>query len=499
MGACAVYVYMERHVLSRHRRLFLLKGGDIWEYTQFPLQLTASGTSGHRIYIGWGDTSWGTGRPMFRGGAGASGTGTNLITPNNLFVDLQDSGGPYSYVVIDNIELTGLYGNSASASTIALYQGTADFVSITNNYAHGWKHGGSQNCQNLYALVAGAPGSYPEGPNSNASYNVVNGLDSTGSGDCGFGIWGLVNSDHNVIGNIPDAVLTPVNGCYHHDDYIFNINAAYDGTHPDGIFCLGSGALVNNVVNNACCGEALSMGLQNGAYSNMVDNVVYGGTTAASVPGQLDNSGATTSTANAFIANNTWVIGAGSGQVCFRVDYYSPITPTLGTFIYQNNHCIGSTTQACYNATGSGCGNVTTPTVSNNTLMSFSEATTAGMTSSQTYVYSQTTSNCNGISSADCPVGNATNLFSSMTGTLAAGVNDTTYGVTYNATNHTAVNSGRSTNVRWTSGGSAGGDTGAYLLSGSPPPTGTVAPCPACFVFVPAPPTDVTVELVDVP
>jgi hypothetical protein len=37
---------------------------------------------------------------------------------------------------------------------------------------------------------------------------------------------------------------------------------------------------------------------------------------------------------------------------------------------------------------------------------------------------------------------------------------------------------------------------GAFMPSGSPPPSSTSAPCPACFVFVPAPPTKLTAKVV---
>lgn len=384
-----------------------------------------------------------------------------------------------SYPDIEDIEMKGFFWNQTDSTPAMINIGIADHEIVKDVYIHGWSHGtvaaGTHEAAGMYGFCS-------TGGNAGAkiSYNVINGSDTADVVTHNTSLLGIVcignrdvptaEVDHNVIFYASDGID---HADYIHDNNVGFVfldfdNCAVDPTgcnHEDGIYANGGAQVLNNLVHDVCNGEAMYPGIGSGLTTYLINNVIWLGTSCSYPHSMVDfeSDGFPSSTAIIYGLGNT--IAPDAGQSCATIIGRAGVQ--AATLYWQNNTCIGTGSTFCTSAQSSQCGQVTSPQILNNTLMSPSDAVTAGMTNAQSFVYSQTTANCNG--AANCPVNQGANWFS-LCSTIAALCSDTTYAVTLSGT--TAVNSGRVTNTRWSSstvpcGGSPCGDIGAYTLSGS--------------------------------
>lgn len=163
---------------------WIFKGGVTVDYRAWPMNVPWNGTSAAPDYIG-PDPGWYTGsswsRPIFNGGgsSGYDATNQSLIT---------DAANAANYLVLDNIEFTGLYwhGLCPSSSNAACgYVGTNSAYGRTNwevknVYAHGWGHCSYQTCND--SSNSNGAFFYLGFPNTNASTNVSSFHDSVVDG-----------------------------------------------------------------------------------------------------------------------------------------------------------------------------------------------------------------------------------------------------------------------------------------------------------------------------
>ena len=167
---------------------WIFKGGVTVDYHAYPMNVPWGGSSGQPDYIGY-DPGWYAGsswvRPIFNGG----GSGGYNTASRSMITDIAHHA---SYVIIDNLEFTGIYFGSACSNSgpytcgvISQYGYDGSDVSweIKNVYVHGWSH-----CS--FSGPCGDPGNesnfiYAKQDNSNSSSihdSVIDGSDS--SQDC---------------------------------------------------------------------------------------------------------------------------------------------------------------------------------------------------------------------------------------------------------------------------------------------------------------------------
>ena len=112
---------------------FIFKGGVTWPNACFGFDISVAGNGTTSDYYGV-DLTWFTGgsfaRPIFDCGGSKPASGSNIIYCGS------------SYIVIDNLELTGLYWDSSNQAfgLAVISVNLQTNVVIQNCYIHSWSH-----------------------------------------------------------------------------------------------------------------------------------------------------------------------------------------------------------------------------------------------------------------------------------------------------------------------------------------------------------------------
>jgi hypothetical protein len=258
---------------------FILKGGVTWPSSALGINWQWSGSAGNSIYVGI-DKSWYAGgqwtRPVLDGGQ------TN-ISNNNVFFTMR------SYVILDNIEFTGLYWSGTPAwwtsNYIALYQ--YNNFEVKNCYFHGWAH--SSNASDTQACIVGDS----HIPNQNIGGSVHDCVFDGYDGDQAsmYGIYGGPPICYkNVFRNMSNGMV--LNGAILiHDNLFENIARSFDiNAHSNGFESNTDGPellFYNNILRHtdvirtaskSPAGVTLWVAPQKGNTTYLYNNVIYDAT-----------------------------------------------------------------------------------------------------------------------------------------------------------------------------------------------------------------------------
>lgn len=500
----------------------ILKGGVTWDFTIWPWSLTSGSGSADAtlgctgatcVYYGV-DHSWFTGgswtRPILSGGDWSD-PGTNTVCNRNM----DDPSGPHmmqngNLVIIDNLEFIGLCIQSPTTppggnNPRYIDNGGRSGQTIENSYFHrvAWPLSSASSGHD-FIMING--GSY------HATYSVYDCTDcgpttsysSGGQGKySGNGIGGgNAIYDHSVFFNLGDA--TDIGMVLGHDNYFFNASAF-----------TGSGTFHSHISNDSSCTANSTIAF----YNNFIDTSFSG-----QELGFTDNAACTFYDFNNVSTNQfTAFFAFASGQFGNHHNIFNNTLETMedGTGIshatmkgggatvqYQiwNLHIINADACTGFNigTNGGGGGAFGTAgswTTSFGTTLNANftaypgcpvadivtqtkaQAAAQGYTYTQANQFSPTSSTVStfrtGVNkTAFCTAIGASNM-ATASAVSAACQRDTTLGVTYNQTSHTAVTSTRVTNLRPTSGA---WDVGAYFLpSGAGSPAISFSPTSLIF------------------
>lgn len=438
---------------------FILRGGITWTSASLPWTWTWSGTSTTSspgctgsgcIYVGV-DQTWYTGsswaRPILNGG-GSSGNA------NKPILSLQ---GTASDLVFDNLELTGFYWSgspSYGTASLSLPGGTpGDGTNDTfeHLYIHGWSHSTASGTEDDACGVTGDTSDVNNNANSILEYSVISGADTTEDA-CALDFGGPAYIAYNWMeyGSscmVVDGVVSV------HDNVCQYVVTSWAGAHENGLeinWDAQNHTVYNNVIRHLGGGTLGFWDQPKPGYTAYVFNNLIYDTQQNNVIDLASQSEYYSGQAGKDILwNNTVECGTDPTPDAVCAD---GIGSGVTAVTLQNNHFI--TNAGSYWGTSG-----PTPTTTTNLLQTYSTASGQGYTASETYAFSPT-------ASSNSTVGKGTSASSLCS---AAGVsatvcnNDTTYGVAYNATNHTVTSPGRTT-VPWKSPP----DIGAYSYGTGP-------------------------------
>jgi hypothetical protein len=283
---------------------FIFKGGVTWSNSVFPISVTGAGSAGNVDYYG-ADTSWYSGgawtQPIFN-------AGSNVISGSGIFVDFYAGGsGSSGYVQFDNIEMTGYkWTNSAALYIGYIGCGTAENLTFSRLYLHGWIHAGAA-ADDLIVIAGANYGTKNAGTVvSNCVITALPGHTDSGMAvkflSCVVGCT-ITNMPNGILGVWADATIT--------NNHIGWMTSSFSGTHENGIESLGGGGtwtIARNRVHD-CVGITIFIGGFGGTYY-FYDNLVYA--TGSTPPVTLETRSSPTGILRAY--NNTLVSGDG--------DYY---------------------------------------------------------------------------------------------------------------------------------------------------------------------------------
>jgi hypothetical protein len=230
---------------------WIFKGAVTVDYHAFPMSVPWGGTSGHSDYMGY-DSAWFAGnswaRPVFDGGGS---TGYNDASQSMI----TDMAHHASHVIVDNLEITGIYFGSACSSSgpnmcSAIsqygYNGSDVGWEIKNVYVHGWSH-----CS--FSGACNDPGNeasflwvnQDRSGLSSIHDSVVDGSDS--SQDCcnAMAAWVEYN---NYIAYVDNAEFGEI-GLFH-DNVITNMVPPSNSVHGNCIHLFGSSNVTELIYNN---------------------------------------------------------------------------------------------------------------------------------------------------------------------------------------------------------------------------------------------------------
>lgn len=230
---------------------WIFKGGVTVDHHAYPMNVPWGGTSGHPDYMGY-DSAWYTGsswaRPIFDGG----GSGGYNDASQTLVTDMAHHA---SYVIVDNLEFTGIYFGSACSNSGPYtcgavseygYNGSDVSWEIKNVYVHGWSHcsfsGGCSDPGNEASFL------WVNQDRSGASSihdSVIDGSDS--SRDCcnAMAAWTEYN---NYIAYVDNAEFGEI-GLFH-DNVITNMVPPSNSVHGNCIHLFGSSNVTELIYNN---------------------------------------------------------------------------------------------------------------------------------------------------------------------------------------------------------------------------------------------------------
>ena len=446
---------------------FLFRGGDTWRIAS-QWNWNWSGASGNNIVIGV-DPSWYSGtswtRPVFTGGGTYPGSGGGAF--------LAMASGTPSYLDIGYLEFTGLNWSVSLNGNVDSYigmTGTSSGILMHDNYFHGWTHSAGIAENNNAEAVASYGGN---GDNTNKFYrNVISGADTSkdsfmGLEDAPFGEvyqnqfeyieYALNGTCHRVHDNVLLSVgfLVYSGGVSHTGEMISNLDAPDSCIFYNNVvrysFPVGSGGVP--------IWETPYAGKTSYAFNNVFpDAPAIGGT--ALWCGQFFTSGSSAGGGSCTWFNNTMECGPDSNpsNTCFRIGTGQPGINPAAINEY-NNHSIGS---ASPNYISPECVGACPLTVKNPLPQTKSAANSEGYSLSQPYAFSP-------IVGTNSTVGaglNVSHLCADISAIDAAAgtacMNDTTYGINYNAATHTVSGLARTPVARPASGA---WDIGAYQFS----------------------------------
>lgn len=438
---------------------YILKGGVTWTSAALEWRWIWGGsgstssvgcTGSGCIYVGvdpnwYAGTSWS--RPVLSGGGGALSSGSILMSIE----------GPVNYVILDNLEFTGLYwsgvpsyGSGANLTLPGGSPGEGMNLQLEHLYIHGWSHGsaGSGTVENPCGIV-GDTGE----PNNNAGsileYSVISGAD-TARDSCSLVFGGPPYIAYNVLeyGSSAMVIDGPVTV---HDNIIQNVVTSFDSSaHENALeenFSQNT-TVYNNVFRHIGTGSlTLWLAPDQGYTAYAFNNVIYD----TDVNNVIDLAGSirTSATGTDVLWNNTVECGPDSNPNAVCV---ANISSAVASVILQNNHFI--TNAGAYWSTHG-----PTPQLSNNVLQTQSAAASQGYTSAESYAFSPTQAYPQNATPAQ---GTSATTLCSQAGVTACS-SDATYGVTYNASTHTVTTPGR-TSLSW----KTPPDIGAYTLGAGP-------------------------------
>jgi hypothetical protein len=229
---------------------WIFKGGVTVDSHAYPMNVPWGGASGRPDYMGY-DSAWYTGnswaRPILNGG----GSGGYNAASQSLVTDIAHHA---SYVIVDNIEFTGIYFGSACSNSgpytcgaISQYGYNGNDVSweIKNVYVHGWSH-----CS--FSGACSDPGNESsflwakqDNVNSSIHDSVIDGSDS--SQDCcnAAAAW---NEYNMYIAYVDNAVFGEIN--FFHDSVIANMVPPSNSVHGNCVHLFGSSNINELIYNN---------------------------------------------------------------------------------------------------------------------------------------------------------------------------------------------------------------------------------------------------------
>jgi hypothetical protein len=465
---------------------WIFKGGVTVDYHAFPMNTPWGGTNGSPDYMGY-DSAWYTGsawaRPIFNGGGS---TGYNTAN-QSLITDIAHHS---SYVVIDNLEFTGIYFASACSESgpqncgaVSQYGYSGSDVSweIKNVYVHGWSHCPVSNCPTVIDPGNQSAFLWTNQDTTGASSvhdSVVDGTDS--SQDCCNAISSWVEYN-NYIAYVDNAAFGERS--LFHDNVITHMVVTFGGVvHGNCIHLFGGQSLNELIYNNYV--SCLNTGTSDEMFliEETGGAVVYAFNNVMVMDGH--GSGFEIKNPNTnFLFQNTQECGPdpSTGATCIQMSGGSTTTAS-------NNFAV--TTNANSNTVTNSSGNLSAAPVAPKTCSAGAQNLyggtqicapvgsgngTGNLNISQTYPFAPLDS------TAAATVGTAPGN-SALCATVAgingaagaACLSDTTLGIAYDATNHTVSFPARTPVQRPTSGP---WQIGAYESGQTPPspPTGLSA------------------------
>jgi hypothetical protein len=439
---------------------FILRGGVTWPNAALGINWIWSGNATTSspgcagagcIYIGV-DQTWYSGsawtRPILSGGGSVVNTPPNGVA--NTILRLYAN-----YVIVDNIEFTGLFWNASTrgGTNLELAGGTPGVgtnVTLESIYIHGWSHGtaGSGTTE----TPCGVNGD-TSNPNNNVNSILINSVidgSDTDKQSCSAIFGGPPYIQHNFIQWVTSGAI--IDGTVSFDgNTILHVPASFDNSaHTNGVEVNYSQnmTLSNNLIAHLGSGTlGIWLAPDSGYTATAFNNVVYDTDTTNVIDLAAPVDGGNGGTDNLY--NNTVECGPDSNPnaVCA-----AGINSRVAAVTLENNHFI--TNAGNYWGT-----NGVTPTLITNLLQTSSSASSQGYTSNEVYPFTPT-------SPSDGTVGAGTNMTSKCSSfpTLCG---DAAVGVAYNAANHTVSYPNRPINGRPSSGN---WDIGAYLYGSFPPP-----------------------------
>lgn len=457
----------------------IFRGGDTWHFGAATSPATGgtwnwgtnswSGSSGSPIYIGV-DQTWFTGgswaRPILNADNSTStspvGSCSHQIGTKNVLVDFTSS----SWLIFDNFELTGLCQNDVNApfaNDVYLIESNGANNIYEHLYIHGWTalsfsgcNNGVGHCFNIEVFL----GSNLDGDQH--LQDVIDGTDSApGSAAAMFG--GGYNVSQCVFRYVSQIVITNLH--LWHDTLLEHWYEPGDGqAHGNLLESSGesnhNNVVYNNVFQHICSdASACTLGIVGiwpqpavGNTDYFFNNLMYD---APNLGGNYFNIGQNSGDQGTLtIFSNTWEQPENNPVFNFLCTNAHPFTAT-------NNHYVDDA--ASPYSSGACQGTYTT-----NLLMTHSTATTDGYTASQTYAYSPTSAGSPTVGTGTNKQSICTTIASIDSAAGAACQSDTTYGCTYNASNHTVSCPVRTVVAR---PASAAWDIGAYEYAAAPPAT----------------------------
>jgi peptidoglycan hydrolase-like protein with peptidoglycan-binding domain len=498
----------------------IFRGGDTWHFGNpsaspytggtwsFNTSPYPNGTSNNPIYVGV-DQSWYSGgswaRPVLTGDnppcslSTLSGTcikNTNAALSEVVYVtscpyqnapggtggdtnDLMSFDGR-QYITFDNFELTGLCESDANdvKSDKFINYNSATGIVFANLYIHGWTHlpfnvngdcdqvGGSPGatsvCLNI-SFFAGSAG--PPAVGETIAKTVVDGSDSDPAG-AGLFFPGFYNTYDNVFRYVGQGVYRDLH--VFHDNllehwYQPGDNAAHgnlmesDGEYPS------TDAIYNNLFRNICTdSNACPSGIVGilpqtpiGQKEYVFNNVAY---SDINIEGPMGMGGPVNLGTLVYFNNTLEHPGSGSLFSCYGSD--PPTVPWTSA----NDNLISDTA----NPYTINCTNQELALPLTDSVMTNAVATTDGYTTAESFAYSPASANSQTVGVGTNEEGFCNTMLGSGDPLVqAAGTackSDTTYGVGYNAANHTVIFPARTPIARPTSGA---WDVGAYQYSSS--------------------------------
>jgi len=431
---------------------FIFKGGVACTSGNFPWTIREQGTGfgANVVYFGV-DQTWYTGSSWARPIINLAGYNTS----NGAAIQM----APDAYLVIDNLEFTGLNFTTSSGQTY-INAGSAVHSEFKNLYMHGWSHAAYQagvlgdGCHLIDGNTQGLDG------DTSIHDNVFDGSD--GTGDSCAAIWGFgAKVYNNFMQDLPNGAITSVAGStgaiYFYQNTMLNINPSFDPTQH--MNCYESNDdfgmyIYNNYVAHARGGYCIAWNTRAGYATYVFNNI-----TVDVDPNEnmvMASSGGLNTASSLYMWNNTLENGHDGSTPNGAIGC---IPGAVICQFYNNFFITSASSPIVMGGTGGAPGSNVVQL--NNITMSQAAANTAGYMISSTYPFTPPTS---GASVAGAAKNLTSGPQSCSTSGLSALCSDSSVGVGYNTITHTVIVPQRTPLPR---SSSAAWDVGAYNASGS--------------------------------